>query len=194
MRWFLAVFATVAIACEPTQGPTTPRHPPTPLELVERGVDLDGRLVGASDATATLIVSFASWCVHCKDELAVIASLREAHPRVRILGVNYKAHEEYANRGSSDAVRAYVRDHAPWLRVVPIGRDVFDALGRPPKVPTMFVFDRTGALVENYDRRTRAMPDAAELAALFTRLAAQEERVDDATERGHAETERARFR
>lgn len=147
----------------------SPKHP-TPLELVEHSNDLDGHRIGHTDAAVTLVVSFASWCVHCKAELAVIDSLRGAHPRVRILGVSYKAHEEYANRGSSDAVRAFVRASAPWMRVAPIEDDVFRALGSPPKVPTMFVFDRAGALVETYDRNRRAMPDAAELGALFARL------------------------
>lgn len=170
MRAFVAILATLAIACEPTQGPTPPRHPSTPLHLVEQAPDLDGHVIGATDAAATLVVSFASWCVHCKHELAVIGALRDAHPRVRIIGVNYKAHEEYASRGSSDAVRAYLAASAPWLRVVPIGDDIFRAFGAPPKVPTMFVFDRGGALVKTYDRRTREMPDATELSALFARL------------------------
>jgi|GEM_PF-1773725 len=170
MRPFVAIFAILAIACAPTQGPTTTRHPPTPLQLVERSPDLEGRVIGTTDAAATLVVSFASWCVHCKHELAVIGALRDAHPRVRIIGVNYKAHEEYASRGSSDAVRAYVTASAPWLRVVPIGDDIFRAFGAPPKVPTLFVFDRSGALVQRYDRRAREMPDASELSALFARL------------------------
>lgn len=172
MHAFVAVLAVLAIACGSTQAPTPPKHPPTPLELVENAPDLDGTLVGTSDAAATLIVSFASWCVHCKDELAVIDAVRAAHPRVRIIGLNYKGHEEYAKRGSSNAVRAYIAASAPWLRVVPIGDDIFRAFGAPPKVPTMFVFDRAGVLVETYDRRKRTMPDAEELAALFTRLGA----------------------
>ena len=168
MRPFVAILAIMAIACGPTQGPARPRHPAPPLRLVESARDLDGAIVGPSDAV-TLVVSFASWCVHCKVELDAIAEVHAQHPRVRVLGVNYKAHEEYANRGSSAAVRAYVAASAPWLRVVPIGDDVFRAFGSPPKVPTLFVFDRSGALVETYDRRTREMPDAAELAALFRR-------------------------
>jgi thiol-disulfide isomerase/thioredoxin len=170
MRAFVAILPVLAIACGTTQGPIAAKHPPTQLELVERATDLDGALVGPSDAAATVVVSFASWCGHCKDELAVIDSLRTAHPRVRVLGVNYKEHEEYANRGSSARVRAYVAESAPWLRVVPIGDDVFRAFGSPPKVPTIFVFDRAGVLVETYDRRERTMPDATELAALFARL------------------------
>ena len=49
---------------------------------------------------------------------ATLADLRASHPGMRILGLNYKGHEEYNRWGSSDAVRAYVAEHASWLRVV----------------------------------------------------------------------------
>lgn len=170
----------VLVACTTTQGPPPIEHPAPPvhrapwpaLARIEASADLDGVTVGASTAPATMVVVFASWCTHCKHELALIADLRAAHPGLRVLGVNYKAHEEYAERGSSEAVRAFVADSAPWLRVVPADDALFAVLGRPPKVPTIYVFDRRGALVETYDRRTRALPDAAELEALLQRLGA----------------------
>lgn len=140
---------------------------PDALAQIERGADLDGATVGASNGSPTLVISFASWCTHCRDELAVIASIREKHPALRILGVSYKPFEEYARRGSSAAVRAYVTENAPWLRVVPIGEDVFRALGSPPKVPTMFFFDGRGKLVQVFDRRERQMPGEDELERLF---------------------------
>jgi thiol-disulfide isomerase/thioredoxin len=115
---------------------------------------------------------FASWCEHCRTELDVIAKLRAQHPALRVLGANYKGHEEYDHRGSASAVRAYVAANAPWLRVVPIDDAVFAVLGRPPTVPTMFVYDHAGALIGTFDRRERTMPDAAELDALLRRLGA----------------------
>jgi thiol-disulfide isomerase/thioredoxin len=115
---------------------------------------------------------FASWCPHCKDEIAILDGLRAAHPGVRILGVNYRAHEEYDARGDAAAVRAYVRDHAPWMRVVPADDDLYARLGRPTKIPTMYVWDGAGDLVQIYDRRVRDLPDADELAALFAQLGA----------------------
>ena len=142
--------------------------------------DIDGRPVddaagppgAVPQARATLVVVFASWCEHCHDELAVIAGLRAAHPALRVIGVNYRGHEEYDQRGNSEAVRNYVRNYAPWLRVVPADERLFDELGRPPKIPTMYVYDGGGALVQVYDRQLRDMPDRAELEALFARLGA----------------------
>jgi thiol-disulfide isomerase/thioredoxin len=128
---------------------------------------------GASTAPrATVVVLFASWCTHCHDEIAVLDALRGAHPAMRVIGVNYRGHEEYDGRGNSEAVRNYVRNFAPWMRVVPIGDALFDELGRPPKVPTLYVYDARGALVQTFDRQYRDQPGAAELDAVLARLGA----------------------
>lgn len=169
MRWLVLVFL---LGCPPPPEPVLPRPSDRTLALVEASRDLDGVVVGAGPAapSATIVVVFASWCGHCKVELAVVGALRSAHPRVRILGVNYRGHEEYDGRGDAQAVRAYVASSAPWLRVVPAGEPLFDALGRPPMVPTLYVYDRAGTLAARYDRRERAMPDAGELGGLLRRL------------------------
>ena len=126
----------------------------------------------APGARATVVVVFASWCSHCRHELALLGELVANRPAVRVVGVNYKGHEEYDARGDSAAVRAYVRGSVPWLRVVPAGDALFAELGSPPKVPTMFVYDAAGHLVEVFDRRRRPLPDAGELDRLFRRLGA----------------------
>lgn len=171
MTLHCAIALLLAVSCATT--PVAPdRTPPSVLGNIAGSVDLDGAPVGTSAARATMVVVFASWCQHCKVELAVIDSLRASHPRLRILGVSYRAHEEYAERGSATALRAYVATHAPWLRVIVADEALFSALGRPPKVPTIYVFDQAGGLAAHYDRRRRPMPDAAELDALLVRLGA----------------------
>ena len=142
------------------------------LALVERAVDLDGAAVGppAAAQRATVAVVFASWCVHCREEMPVLAALAAGHPEVRVLGINYRAHEEYDGRGDAAAVRAFVAAEAPWLRVVPADEAVWKSLGAPPKVPTVLVFDRAGALVRAFDRRAAPIPGLADLEAALAAI------------------------
>lgn len=139
------------------------------LRAVEASVDLEGSLVGPLDLTqsATVAMVFASWCGHCRTELPVIAALKERHPSVRVLGINYRAHEEYGGRGGPIEVRAFVSDQAPWLRVVPVDEVVWSSLRRPARVPAIYVFDRAGALVRTFDPRTNRLPTLEELEAVL---------------------------
>ena len=88
---------------------------------------------------------------------------------MRWLGLNYKAHEEYDARGSSIAIRA-LADETPWLRIVPAGDELFATFGSPPKVPTIFVYDSRGTLVETFDRRERPALREQELDDLLRSL------------------------
>jgi thiol-disulfide isomerase/thioredoxin len=163
MRVLVMTVLLTLVGC-PAPEPTTPIAPPAAsvLAQIEASRDLDGAQIGTAPTSATIVVLLASWCEHCKAELPELAALRD----VRVVAVNYRGHEEYDHRGSSDAIRAFAKTQ-PWLRIVPIGEELFSALGRPPLIPTVFVFDRAGTLVHTYDRRERTMPDRAELAELL---------------------------
>jgi thiol-disulfide isomerase/thioredoxin len=141
---------------------------PTVLAQLEASADLDGVVVGHAD-TPTIVVVLASWCEHCKAELHELDAIR-SHP-VRLIGVNYRGHEEYDHRGNSVAIRAFAQG-TPWLRIVPIDDAMFDALGRPPLIPTIYIYDRAGALVQTFDRRQRTPPSHDELVGLLARLGA----------------------
>lgn len=136
----------------------------TALSAVEASVDLDGAVVGRA-AGPTIVVVFASWCGHCHDALARLAALRAARPDLRVLGVNYRGHETYEQRGGPAAVRRLVAERAPWLRVVPADDALFARLGAPPKIPTLYVYGADGELRALFDRSERPAPDDAELAA-----------------------------
>jgi thiol-disulfide isomerase/thioredoxin len=151
------------VACATVEPVTPPPPGVAPLAAIEASPDLDGALVGTA-TQPTIVVVFASWCGNCHKELAELDKLRA---QVRVLGLNYRGHEEYDDRGSPEALRRYVAKHAPWLRVIPAGEQLYELLGRPPKIPTLYVYDRNGALVTIYDRRERGMPDAGELRRLL---------------------------
>lgn len=165
MRWLACVVVLIGCATSAPPLPTAPVQSGV-LARLEASPDLDGAVVGHGDV-ATLVVVFASWCEYCKAELVELDALRSHH--VRMLGVNYRGHEDYAGRGGPVAVRAFAQ-RTPWLRVVPIDDAMFAALGSPPQIPTIFVFDRSGALVASYSRKERPPPDRAELAAVIDKL------------------------
>jgi thiol-disulfide isomerase/thioredoxin len=138
---------------------------PSTFAQLEASRDLDGKPVGASDAPATVVMVMASWCRACRHELAMFEALRVTHPRVRWLGVNYKQHEEYDQRGGAESIRTLANE-VPWLRVVPADEALYTAVGRPAKIPTVLVF-RGGELVARFDRVERAPPTQDELEALL---------------------------
>ena len=164
MRWLLLL--VVACAAPARTNPA----PPSALASAEASVDLDGKPIG-HEAVPTLVVVFASWCPHCHEELAIIDQLR-THHHVRILGLNYKGHEEYDHRGGAVEVRRYIAEHAAWLRVVPADDALFTTFGSPPKIPTMYLYDAHGAPVETFDRAARAQPSSAELEAALVKAGA----------------------
>lgn len=160
MRHLFGLFLLVACAARPPQ-----RIPPPAagaLALVEAARDLAGHPIGASPAASTIVVFLASWCEHCAAELEALASVRAKHPEVRIVGVSYAAHENYDHRGNPAALARYGAAH-PWLPIAIADEALFAALGAPPMIPTVFVFDRAGTLVAQFDRRVHAEPTRAEL-------------------------------
>jgi hypothetical protein len=154
--------------------------PPPPEPAVQRGApswqmlaaarDLDGRVVGEAPGRATIAVVFASWCGHCRHQIHQLAEVIEGRDDVRVLGINFLHHEEYDDRGDSEAVRDYVAAEAPWLQVVPAGEDLWRALGSPSKVPTLYVFDDAGELRRVWDRRSGDLPTYSDLAAVLDAL------------------------
>jgi thiol-disulfide isomerase/thioredoxin len=162
------VLAVLTAGCAAQPAPATPQ-PLTPFARLEASRDLDGALVGKSDARATVVMVMASWCTACRVELAMFDRVRGSHAHVRWLAVNYREHEDYRRRGGADAIRALAGE-MHWLRIVPAGDELFMSLGSPSKIPTVIVFDSTGNVAARYDRHERKPPDEAELDALLRRL------------------------
>lgn len=147
MRWLLVLL----VACAAEQHPAPPS---AVLAQVEASVDLAGAPVGHTDKP-TVLIWFASWCHYCHEELAILEQLQQTY-HFRLLGLNYKGHEEYAGRGSPAALTAFLAAHAPWLRVVPADDALFAAFSRPPKIPMLFFFDAHGTYIAALPNSSRA--------------------------------------
>lgn len=182
-RTILIGFFAITMAACGAAGSVQPQpaaQPVPPTPDLERGLksvlvaqDIDGRTVGQRpDMQATAVVVFASWCGPCRHELAVLGELVQEEPRLRVIGVN--AYEEYEDRSSEDQLRAFLATAAPWLQVVRASESLLDALGHPTKIPTMFLFDGQGKLVQAYLRADRIPPDKAELQARLREILASQ--------------------
>jgi hypothetical protein len=47
---------------------------------------------------------------------------------------------------------------------------LFEAMGSPPMIPAVFVFDKAGGLAAHFDRRQREEPNRRELEDVLARL------------------------
>lgn len=166
----LAVVLTVATAaagaaCGPGAG-AAPRGPATPAERVphaawERvrglksvdGLALDQMIV---PGRASVFIVFATWCEYCREELAMLGELRARYPDVQIIGLN--AYETWGERSDAERMHAYLAEHAPWLTVAEADDALLADLGGVPKIPSLFVFDGRGALVQAFRRHEIAHP------------------------------------
>jgi thiol-disulfide isomerase/thioredoxin len=173
--WVRFAAVLVLSACATSSSPPPPARPAPPppptVALLDAAQDIDGVVVGpAAGEKATIAIVFASWCGHCRTELRELAVLRAERSDIRYLGINYVQHEEYDGRGDAAAVRVMRDDLAPWLRVVPADEALWTRLGRPTKVPTLYIFDRHGTLAKTYDRRVDALPTFDELDRVVSAL------------------------
>ena len=161
----LALLGACAGRAAPPERPAHDAGAERVFARVRGGVDLDGAPVAArlAPGAPTIFVVFASWCVHCRHELGVLAELRAAEPRVQIIGLN--AYEDWEDTSNEAQLRAYVAANAPWLTVVRTDAAMLRDLGGVAKIPSLFVYDGAGRLVERYKRDQRTPPTLAELRA-----------------------------
>ena len=93
----------------------------------------------------TLINFWATWCGPCKRELPDLVSLsREMASRgVKIIGVS-------TDRGPNaiDMVRSFVQENGIPYQVVVSNDDMEDAFGNPRAIPTTFLVDTEGKIVQ----------------------------------------------
>ena len=166
--WLLAAAAALSLAACGGAGRTAPAaHAPSgphpAFVRVLAAADIDGvpatRHLVAGEPT--VFVVFASWCGHCRRELAILDELRTSQPRVHVIGVN--AYEEWEQASDDKQLRAYLAASAPWLPVVRSDDALLHELGGVPKIPSVYVFDGRGRLTHRFARHERAAPSLAEL-------------------------------
>jgi thiol-disulfide isomerase/thioredoxin len=149
--------------------PASPAH--ASYRLLEQASDLDGAAIGplAAEQQATIAIVFASWCHPCQRQLAILEELQAERQDVRVIGIN--AYEEFDDRSDVERMRAYVEEHAAGLRVVRADQRLLGAYGGVPKIPSVFVYDRSGAMAHEFRRTQVEPPTRAELDRALAALA-----------------------
>ena len=133
-----ALAAPEMIPVEAFQAATAPRA--DDISHLELPLSKGGTFKLADHAGQPVLLSFwASWCSPCRKELPALTDWAKAHPDVAIIAVN-------VDRTSGDAQKFMDAIHFE----LPVAYDPDAAhLGQygVTSMPTMFLFDRKGALV-----------------------------------------------
>jgi thiol-disulfide isomerase/thioredoxin len=144
--------------------------------LVAGQLDLAGRkLVAAKLKREIVLVSFfASWCPPCHKELRHLNELEDGFgPRgLSIFAINQFEH--YAGvKGAEDRLDRFLGRYAPRFSVVKGGEAIGKAFENVQRIPTVFIFDQTGAKRFHFihaQGATKMNPTIAELSAVLTGL------------------------
>ena len=157
LRWVLIVAASAcAIACargadsdanHRDGGSTTLRFFRHPAQVPQFTVhDLDGRSLSSTDwrGKVVLINFWATWCGPCRAEIPALVALQERYrDRLFILGVS-------EDEGPPDGVKRFatgLKINYPVVMLTPELERLFPGVGA---IPTTFVIDREGRLVQKH--------------------------------------------
>lgn len=124
--------------------------------------DLTGRTV--------LVTFFASWCPPCREEMAELEKLYRSGNAgdFTILAINI--YEDFD--GYSDAVRlrAYLEKTRPGFTVIGSTPQLLKEFGPVPRIPTLLIFNRHGALVWRFANERGAITGSVSYEGLVARL------------------------
>ena len=107
---------------------------------------LDGRTVSSEDweGKVVLINFWATWCPPCKAEIPDLIALQEKYSdHLQVLGIS-------EDEGSPDAVRTFIKEHNINYPVVMSTPKIREALPGVIALPTSFVIDRNGRIVQKH--------------------------------------------
>ncbi|MEA3489878.1 MAG: TlpA disulfide reductase family protein [Candidatus Omnitrophota bacterium] len=109
--------------------------------------DLNGNTFRFSDTKGKVVILdfWATWCPPCILELPHFQSLHEQYQDQGLLMVGISL-----DRGGVETVRSFVRANGITYTILIGGQKVTEAYGGIRGIPTTFVIDRRGRIVEKY--------------------------------------------
>lgn len=135
--------------------------------------DLDGHPIASADwrGTVTIVNFWATWCVPCLQEIPDFIALQEEYrDHLQIIGLSM-------DEGPADQVRQFREEHHINYRVAIAEPDLGDKFGGVFALPTTFVLDREGRVVQKhmglispaiYEQEVRALAGLPVKAAVET--------------------------
>lgn len=108
--------------------------------------DLDGQVISSADwrSKVTIVNFWATWCVPCLQEIPEFIALQEKYrDHLQIIGFSM-------DEGPADQVRRFVEEHKISYRVAIAGPDLGATFGGVFGLPTTFVLDPQGLVVQKH--------------------------------------------
>lgn len=109
--------------------------------------DLDGNLIRFSDLKGKVIILdfWATWCPPCRDELPHFKSLYQQYQDqgLEIVGIAL-------DQGGVRVVKPFIEDNKITYTILISNQEVTEAYGGIRGIPTTFIIDRQGRIIEKY--------------------------------------------
>jgi len=124
--------------------------------------DLDGNTVSTADwpGKVTLVTFWATWCPPCRAEIPALISLQKQYPdQLRVIGIS-------VDDSPVEEVKDFVKKAGISYPIVMATPEIARKFGGVPALPTSFVINREGGVVQKhvglypsavYDREIRAL-------------------------------------
>ncbi len=135
--------------------------------------DLDGKTVSTADWTGkvTLLTFWATWCPPCRAEIPELIELQNQFPgRVQVIGIS-------VDEDPAEKVKQFAKQAGINYSIVMATPEIMGKFGGVPALPTSFVINREGRVVQKhvglfapavYDQEVRALLGLAVNATIET--------------------------
>ncbi len=145
----LAVLPREAFSGSPAKAPVLDQ---TLKRAIGKMTPLNGKKIPALDNRGLIIAFFASWCPPCRPEFAELNTLRQMYSPDDVSIVAINLFEDFFNDDSGLRMKRFLGKTRPEFTTVRASNDAFitQSFGGVDRIPTLYVYDRTGQPVYTF--------------------------------------------